>query len=111
MRGRHPEILVAADASDPAATGGAAAALSGIVNVAIRETLTVRWQPARVGHAISVTVHREYNPRGYLDQHRVPGLPPLLSMTMVDDYRRRHRQGDGRGTMEMLIATPVRPLE
>src|SRR5690606_32517939 len=113
IRGRAPEILVAADASDPSATGGAVAALSGIVNVAIRETLEGPLRQATGAPApFSVVVHREYNPEGKTSTNIVPGLLAIiLSMTMVMITAVAIVKESERGTMEMLIATPVRPLE
>jgi ABC-2 type transport system permease protein len=113
VRGRTPEILIAADASDPSATGGAVSAMSGIINVAIRETLT---GPLAVGGTaatpFNVVVHREYNPEGRTSTNIVPGLLAIiLSMTMVMITAVAIVKESERGTMEMLIATPVRPLE
>ncbi len=113
IRGMHPEILIAADASDPSAVGGAASALSGIVSVAIRETLSgARAAEAGASPPFSVTVHREYNPEGKTSTNIVPGLLAIiLSMTMVMITAVAIVKETERGTMEMLIATPVRPLE
>jgi ABC-2 type transport system permease protein len=112
VRGLRPEILVAADASDPSATGGAVAALSGIVNVAIAETLTGPLAQAASPAPFSVVVHREYNPEGKTSTNIVPGLLAIiLSMTMVMITAVAIVKESERGTMEMLIATPVRPLE
>jgi ABC-2 type transport system permease protein len=113
IRGRQPEILVAADASDPSATGGAVGALSGIISGAIRETL--HGPLAASGAAttpFNVVVHREYNPEGRTSTNIVPGLLAIiLSMTMVMITAVAIVKESERGTMEMLIATPVRPLE
>ncbi len=112
VRGLRPEILVAADASDPSAVGGAAAALSGIVGVAVRETLAGPLAAAAGAPPFSVTVHREYNPEGRTSTNIVPGLLAIiLSMTMVMITAVAIVKETERGTMEMLIATPVRPLE
>jgi ABC-2 type transport system permease protein len=113
VRGHAPQILVAADASDPSATGGAVAALSGIVDVAIRETLTGPLR-ASAGPAppFSVVVHRQYNPEGRTSTNIVPGLLAIiLSMTLVAITAVAIVKETERGTMEMLIATPARPLE
>lgn len=113
IRGRAPEILVAADASDPSATGGAVAALSGIVEVAVRETLHGPLAVA-IGTPppFSVVVHREYNPEGKTSTNIVPGLLAIiLSMTMVMITAVAIVKETERGTMEMLIATPVKPFE
>jgi ABC-2 type transport system permease protein len=113
IRGRNPEILVAADASDPSATGGAVAALSGIVGVAISETLAGPTRPAAgPAQPFSVVVHRHYNPEGRTSTNIVPGLLAIiLSMTMVMITAVAIVTESERGTMEMLIATPVRPAE
>src|SRR5690606_38059221 len=98
---------------DPSATGGAVAALSGIVNVAVRETLEGPLRQAAGSPApFSVVVHREYNPEGRTSTNIVPGLLAIiLSMTMVMITAVAIVKESERGTMEMLIATPVRPME
>ncbi|OEO28959.1 mannose-1-phosphate guanyltransferase [Devosia insulae DS-56] len=112
VRGNKPEILIAADASDPSATGGAVAALSGIVNVAISETLTGPLAQQAGSAPFSMVVHREYNPEGKTSTNIVPGLLAIiLSMTMVMITAVAIVKETERGTMEMLIATPVKPLE
>jgi ABC-2 type transport system permease protein len=113
IRGRHPEVLVAADASDPSAVGGASAALSGIVNGAIRDVLQGPLAAtAGAPPAFSVVVHREYNPEGKTSTNIVPGLLAIiLSMTMVMITAVAIVKESERGTMEMLIATPAQPLE
>ena len=113
VRGLRPNILVAADAADPSAVGGAAAALTGIVNGAVAQTLTgplaqLGGSPAPFG----VIVHREYNPEGRTSTNIVPGLLAIiLSMTMVMITAVAIVKERERGTMEMLISTPVRPFE
>ena len=83
--GSAPEILVAADASDPSAVGGAAAALQGIVNVAIaRDADRAAGDAGGCGRRSRWSVHREYNPEGKTSTNIVPGLLAIiLSMTMV----------------------------
>tara|TARA_R110002020_G_scaffold50791_4_gene143688 strand:- start:540 stop:1673 length:1134 start_codon:yes stop_codon:yes gene_type:complete len=113
VRGLHPDILVAADAADPAAVSGPAAALNGIVAGAIAVTLTGpladrAGSPAPFG----VIVHRQYNPEGRTSTNIVPGLLAIiLSMTMVMITAVAIVKERERGTMEMLISTPVRPFE
>ncbi len=112
VRGLSPQILMAADASDPSAAGGAVSALSGIVTVAISETLTGPLAPKANPAPFSVVVHREFNPEGKTSTNIVPGLLAIiLSMTMVMITAVAIVKETERGTMEMLIATPVRPLE
>ena len=113
VRGQSPQILVAADASDPSATGGAVAALSGIVSGAISEVLTGPLAtPGAAVTPFAIVVHREYNPAGKTSTNIVPGLLAIiLSMTMVMITAVAIVKETERGTMEMLISTPVRPLE
>lgn len=112
VRGQNPQILVAADASDPSATGGAVAALSGIVSTAVSETLTGPLARQSGVAPFGVVVQREYNPEGRTSTNIVPGLLAIiLSMTMVMITAVAIVKETERGTMEMLISTPVRPLE
>lgn len=113
MRGRHPDILLAADASDPTAAGGAVSALSGIVSTAVSEFATGPLASLAGGSPpFGVAVHREYNPEGKTSTNIVPGLlATILSMTMVMITAVAIVKETERGTMEMLIATPVKPLE
>jgi len=113
VRGQHPEILIAADASDPSAVGGASAALAGIVSHAVGQVLTGPLTASQGGAPpFSISVHREYNPEGKTSTNIVPGLLAIiLSMTMVMITAVAIVKESERGTMEMLIATPVRPFE
>jgi len=113
VRGLRPSILLAADASDPSAAAGAVGAMSGIVQVAIRETLTGPLSAsAGAPEPFSVVVHRQFNPEGRTSLNIVPGLlAVILSMTMVMITAVAIVKESERGTMEMLIATPVRPTE
>ncbi len=113
VRGLRPDILVAADASDPAAAGGAVAAMTGIVNTVIAQTMTgplayTAPQPPPFG----AVVHRLYNPESRTSTNIVPGLlAVILSLTMVMITAVAIVRERERGTMETLISTPVRPIE
>jgi len=113
VRGHSPQILLAADASDPAAAGGAVAAISGIVTTAISETLSgALTYAASSPPPFSVVVHRQFNPEGQTSTNIVPGLLAIiLSMTMVMITAVAIVRETERGTMETLISTPVRPGE
>ena len=112
VRGQSPELLIAADASDPSATGGAVSALSGLVEQAVAEALVGPLARPAAPPPFTVTVQREYNPEGRTSTNIVPGLLAIiLSMTMVMITAVAIVKETERGTMEMLIATPVRPLE
>lgn len=113
LRGHNPSILIAADASDPSATGGAVSALNGIIQNALAQTLTGPLAGLAPGSApFEVVVHRQYNPEGRTSTNIVPGLlAVILSMTMVMITAVAIVKETEKGTMEMLIATPVRPME
>ena len=113
VRGLAPEILLTADASDPSASGAAVAAMGGIVARAEADVLV---GPLRADAApsspVTVTVHKQFNPEGRTALNIVPGLLAIiLSMTMVLITAVAIVRETERGTMEALIATPVRPLE
>lgn len=113
LRGLSPQILLSADASDPTAVGGAASAISGIVETALSQTLIgpLRYAAGTLG-PISIVVHKQYNPEGNTSINIVPGLLAIiLSMTMVMITAVAIVRESEKGTMETLIATPVRPLE
>lgn len=113
VRGEQPALLLDTDASDPLAPGMALAALNPIVEQVSRETLAgplsaLAPQPA----PFSVMVHRLYNPENNTQYNVVPGLMGVvLTLTMVMMTGLAMTRERERGTMENLLATPVRPLE
>ena len=113
MRGEKPAILVEADATDPVATGNALAALGGIAESALKRDLVgplARLKPGEPG--FDIRVHRRYNPEGITQYNIVPGLiGTILTMTMVIMTSLGMTRERERGTMENLLATPVRPAE
>lgn len=116
LRGRSPELLIDADAADPTALSGAVAALSGIINIAVDQSLQGAARPMQSQSApeqpFSIVVHREYNPEGKTATNIVPGLlAVILSMTMVLITAVAIVREREKGTMETLIASPVRPIE
>jgi ABC-2 type transport system permease protein len=113
VRGERPVLLVLADASDPAATGNALAALDGVIATALAHDLR---GPLAALHArppaVELRVHRRYNPEGITQYNIVPGLlGVILTMTMVLMTGLAMTRERERGTFENLLATPARPLE
>lgn len=113
MRGERPAMLLAADATDPSATGNALAALNGIGQRAIGRELYGPLASLRPAEApFEVRVQRRYNPEGLTSYNVVPGLiGVILTMTMVMMTSLAMTRERERGTMENLLATPARPLE
>jgi len=113
VRGERPEILLAADASDPVAAGGAVGAIQNIAQQAFAPDLQgplAFLAPAPAPY--QVIVHRRFNPAGVTAFNIVPALlGVILTMTMVMITSIALTRETERGTMENLLATPVRPIE
>jgi ABC-2 type transport system permease protein len=113
VRGERPALLIAADATDPSAGGNAIAALSQLSQTALNRDL----RGALASHApqpspFEVRIQRRYNPEGLSRYNIVPGLVgTILTMTMVMLTALAMTRERERGTMENLLATPVRPIE
>lgn len=111
VRGDGAQVLVEADASDPAATGGAIAALASLPRTAlVRDLVGAAGRPG--GEPFEVVIHRRYNPEAITAYNIVPGLlGVILSMTLVMMTSLGVTREYERGTMESLLATPARPIE
>lgn len=115
VRRDKPQLLVEADASDPAATSGAVAALAQLPQYALmndlKGPLAASAAPA-TPQPFEVVVHRRYNPESVTAYNIVPGLvATILSMTLVIMTALAMTREVERGTMETLLSTPVRPIE
>jgi ABC-2 type transport system permease protein len=113
LRGERPTVLIEADASDPAATGPAIAAARTLANSIFDRDLTGALAPLR-GKAgpVDFQIHAHYNPENITQYNVVPGLMGVvLTMTMVVITALAITRERERGTMENLLATPVRPTE
>jgi len=113
IRGEKPDILVIADATDPTATVGAIAAVTGVVGGAFDRELTGPLGNLAQGAApYELRIQRRYNPAGETRRNIVPGLiGTILTMTMLIYTGLSVTREIERGTMEALLAMPVRPTE
>jgi ABC-2 type transport system permease protein len=114
VRGERPAVLVEVDATDPSASGNAIAALATVASQALAHDLTgpLAMLAPRTTTPFDVRVHRRYNPEGLSRYNIVPGLVgTILTMTMVMLTGLAMTRERERGTMENLLATPVRPFE
>jgi ABC-2 type transport system permease protein len=113
LRGDHPQILIEADATDPAVASGAISTLGTVAaDALLRETGGEVEAQARAASQLQVTVHRRYNPEGITQYNIVPGLlGVILQMTMVMMTSMALTREIERGTMENLLAMPVTPPE
>lgn len=113
LRGDRPALLIEADATDPMATGTALAAAGQIARAALRKNgAGTRAYLVGEPEPFEVRVHRLYNPEANTRYNIIPGLMgvilTLMMVLMTGLAITRERE---RGTMENLLAMPVRPLE
>jgi ABC-2 type transport system permease protein len=113
VRGERPAMLIEADATDPAATGNAVAALNQLAQATLARDLTGPLAPlAGQPSAFEVRIHPLYNPEAVTQYNIVPGLMGvILTMTMVMMTGLAITRERERGTMENLLATPATALE
>jgi len=113
VRGDRPTLLVEADATDPAATSNAVSALISLNDTALDHDL--KGPLASLKNArppFELQIHRRYNEEGITQYNIVPGLMGVvLTMTMVMMTGLAMTREQERGTMENLLAMPIRPLE
>ena len=113
LRGERPTVLIEADATDPAATGPALSAIRAISDHVLDRDLVgpLARLRAKAG-PIDFQIHAHYNPENITHYNVVPGLlGVVLTMTMVVITALAITRERERGTMENLLATPVRPFE
>jgi ABC-2 type transport system permease protein len=110
-RGEQPVVLMDADATDPTAIGNAAAALAALTSALDRDLPpALRSLPGKA--PFQFQLHARYNPEQLTVLNIVPGLICIvltistLFVTTLSITRETER-----GTMENLLAMPVRPIE
>src|SRR5216684_2091561 len=110
-RGDRPSVLIDADATDPSAIGNATAALA-TVTAALDRDLPPVMRATPTAPAFQFEVHARYNPEQLTVLNIVPGLVCIVlifSTLIVTTLSITHERE--RGTMENLLAMPVRPVE
>jgi ABC-2 type transport system permease protein len=110
-RGEKPTVLMDADATDPSAIGNATAALAALTTALDRDLpQDIQSRPANL--PFQFELHARYNPEQLTVLNIVPGLICIvltistLFVTTLSITRETER-----GTMENLLAMPVRPIE
>lgn len=113
VRGESPSLLLQADATDPIAAGSAVNAVSQLANLALQRELDgVLYYLLPDAPPFNVNVQKMYNPEAITQYNIVPGLMGvILTMTMVMMTGLAITRERERGTMENLLASPVRPFE
>ena len=112
-RGDRPQILIEADATDPAVASGAISTLGTVAREALlHEQGGGPDADAEARRQLEIVVHRRYNPEGITQYNIVPGLlGVILQLTMVMMTSMALTRETERGTMENLLAMPATPLE
>ena len=113
IRGERSQILIDADATDPMTAGNSLAAIQPAINQALKRELIgplEAWDGR--DSSVELIVHRRYNPEGKSRLNIVPGLlGVILSVSMVLMTALAVTREREHGTMETLLATPLRPVE
>lgn len=112
-RGARPDLLIEADATDPAATSNALSAVLALNDTGLDHDLKGPLASLKnTPPPFNVRLHRRYNPEGITQFNIVPALlGVVLTMTMVIMTALGVTRERERGTMEALLAMPVRPTE
>ncbi len=113
VRGLRPAVLLEVDATDPAATTRAVDVFKSLPRHALNLELDgnlshLKPKPS----SYQALVHSVYNPLAITAYNIVPGLlGVVLTMTLVIVTALAITREYERGTMENLLATPLKPLE
>ncbi|HLA20561.1 MAG TPA: ABC transporter permease [Pseudolabrys sp.] len=108
-RGDRPAMLVAADATDPVASGTALSALGQVLQTALSHDRAI---PGSMSLPFEIRTHARYNPAAVTQLNIVPGLVgTILTMTMLIFTALSVTREIERGTMENLLSMPISPVE
>ena len=113
VRGERAQVLIDADATDPIAAANPLAAAAPAISQALARDMVGPLIGLRdKAESVDVVLQRRYNPEGKSRLNIVPGLlAVILTMTMVMMTALAVTRERERGTMENLLAMPVRPIE
>ena len=112
-RADNPNVLIEADATDPAVASGALGSLASLAQDALtREMGMDAASRTNSGAQVNFVIHRRYNPAGVSQFNVVPGLlGVILQMTSVMMTAMALTREIERGTMENLLAMPATGAE
>src|SRR3546814_3780860 len=113
LAGKHPALLVMADATEPGSGGNALAALAELGQRALVHDLKgplATLQPAPP--PFETRIQRWYNPESITQYSIVPGLTGvILTMTMMIMTALSITKEHELGTMEHLLSLPIQAME
>ncbi|MDO6718280.1 ABC transporter permease [Psychrosphaera sp. 1_MG-2023] len=113
VRQEMPQLLISADASDPAASSNAIAKASAIVSKALNHDFVGSLNFLKSTKPnVDVIIHPKYNPQGITQYNIVPGLlGVILTMTSVMITSMAMTREREKGNLENILAMPVKPFE
>lgn len=113
IQGHKPSILVTTDGTDPIATARVTGTLAGLAHKVFDLDLSRGASNLiATSEPYNLIIHAKYNPEGITEYNTVPGLMgTILTMTMIMITGLAITREYERGTMEGLLAMPIRPLE
>ncbi len=112
IRNQSPQLLVEADATDPSATGNALSALNDINTMLYKKLSGSLSYLQPKDSPVDLIIQSKYNPGRITQYNIVPGLlGVVLTMTMIIITALAITRERERGTMESLLAMPVRSIE
>ncbi len=113
LRGDKPSILVEADATDGVAIGPAMQALEQLSRSVFDPLLLGGTQRLRYQRpSFQVINHPLYNPENITSYSIIPGLlGVILTMSMITVTAQSITREIEKGTIESLLATPIKPKE
>lgn len=115
IRGEYPELLVEIDGSDPGSSATALSHIQPILDFSIDEYSQRGLKSDAhlpLVRTVNLVIHRLYNEANVSAFNIIPGLMGvLLSMTLVMLTATAITSEFESGSMEMLLSTPLRPME
>jgi ABC-2 type transport system permease protein len=113
LRNNHPHILIEGDATDPIAIGGAFSAAKAMTeNILNRDLKGNLANLINKPNNIIIDTHAKYNPAVISQYHTLPGLlATILSLSLIMLTAISITSEYEYGTLEMLLTTPVKPIE
>lgn len=113
VRGMYPSALLEVDGTDPVSVAYAVSASNVLMNSVFQYDLLGPLQSLNAKNgAAQLLVHTKYNPSAITQYNIIPGLlGTVLTMTFVMVASMALTRERERGTMEMLLSTPIQPLE
>lgn len=113
INGLRPQLMIIADASDPAVSSNALSQAEAIISHSLRHDLKGKLASLQgTDGPVHVIIHRKFNPENITQYNIVPGLlGVILTMTSVMITAMAMTRERERGNLENILAMPAGPLE